>query len=676
MSAPDALTVEALDVAYRVRGRDRAVLRDVSFSIAPGEAYGLVGESGCGKSTVALAAMRYLPANGAVRGGGILVAGQDIAGLAPRALRRLRAGPVSMVYQDPGHALNPALRIGRQVAEAFETAGARPVDAHDRAREMLQRVQIADPGRVMDLYPHQLSGGMQQRVVIAMALAGNPSLLILDEPTTGLDATVEAEILELIGRLRRELGTALLFISHNLLLVGRICDRIGVLYAGALVEEGPTRALFDQPRHPYTAGLLRCLPRPGRHKARSRLDVIPGGLPAPGAELRGCVFAERCALAQPRCRDEAPPLHRLADGRSSRCHLHDRTPELSPAPPPAPLTLPAAAAGAPVLTVRNLSKTYGRTKVLDDVGFDLHPGETLGLVGESGSGKSTLAHLLLGLTPPDPGGRIELEGTLLQPRATRRSRAQVKALQIVFQNPGASLNPSRPVGRVLGRALRRLAGLRAAGPRRDRLQELAQAVRLGPDHLAARPRRLSGGLKQRAAIARAFAGEPKVVVCDEPTSALDVSVQASILNLLADLQARRGVGYVFISHDLGVVRFLADRIGVLYRGRLVEIGPADRIWSGPRHPYTDALLAAAAHGKAAPPPSTELPSRPTGPAGCAFQDRCPHRLGAVCEQVEPPLRDAGPGHGIRCHLAVEQLARIAQGGATPVAETPVNKMAS
>ncbi|TSD85567.1 ABC transporter ATP-binding protein [Mycobacterium sp. KBS0706] len=664
MTAPDALppaalTIDALEIAYRVRGRDRAVLRDVSFAIAPGEAYGLVGESGCGKSTVALAAMRYLPANGHVRGGRILVAGQDIAGLAPRELRRLRAGPVSMVYQDPGHALNPGLSIGRQIAEAFETAGARPAEARDRAHDMLQRVQIADPGRVMDLYQHQLSGGMQQRVVIAMALAGDPSLLILDEPTTGLDATVEAEILELIGRLRREFGTALLFISHNLPLVGRICDRIGVLYAGALVEEGPTRALFDQPRHPYTAGLLRCLPQPGRHKARNRLDVIPGGLPAPGTGTRGCVFAERCALVQPRCRDEAPPLHRLVDGRSSRCHLHDRTPELFLAPPPAPAAHPAAAAGGPVLAVRNLSKTYGQAKALDDVSFDLRPGETLGLVGESGSGKSTLAHLLLGLAAPDPGGRIELDGAALPPRAVRRSRAQVKALQIVFQNPGASLNPSRSVGRVLGRALRRLAGLRAAGPRRDRLRELAQAVRLGPDHLAARPRRLSGGLKQRAAIARAFAGEPKVVVCDEPTSALDVSVQASILNLLADLQARRGVSYVFISHDLGVVRFLADRIGVLYRGRLVEIGPADRVWSGPHHPYSEALLSAAAHGAAASIPAGPAPA--AGSPGCPFHSRCPHKLGPVCEQVEPPLRDAGPGHGIRCHLAVEQLERIARG---------------
>ncbi|WP_395680784.1 dipeptide ABC transporter ATP-binding protein [Inquilinus sp.] len=680
MTTPDALTIETLDIAYRVRGQDRAVLSDVSFAIAPGEAYGLVGESGCGKSTVALAAMRYLPANGRVQNGRILVAGQDIARLAPRALRRLRAGPVSMVYQDPGHALNPGLSIGRQIAEAFETAGARPAEARDRARDMLQRVQIAD--RVMDLYPHQLSGGMQQRVVIAMALAGDPSLLILDEPTTGLDATVEAEILELIGQLRREFGTALLFISHNLPLVGRICDRIGVLYAGALVEEGPTRALFDQPRHPYTAGLLRCLPQPGRHKARNRLDVIPGGLPAPGAETSGCVFAERCALAQPRCRDEAPPLHRLADGRSSRCHLHDRTPELFLAPPPAPAAHPATPAGTPVLAVRNLSKTYGQAKALDDVSFDLRAGETLGLVGESGSGKSTLAHLLLGLAAPDPGGRIELDGATLQARATRRSRAQVKALQIVFQNPGASLNPSRSVGRVLGRALRRLAGLRAAGPRRDRLRELAQAVRLGPDHLAARPRRLSGGLKQRAAIARAFAGEPQVVVCDEPTSALDVSVQASILNLLADLQARRGVSYVFISHDLAVVRFLADRIGVLYRGRLVEIGPADRVWAGPHHPYTAALLSAAAHGASAPlAPSTEPPDATSvgGSSGCAFHSRCVHKLGPVCEQVEPPLRDAGPGHAIRCHLAVEQLARIAQVGialAGPVAEIPMNKMAS
>ncbi|MGO4727411.1 MULTISPECIES: dipeptide ABC transporter ATP-binding protein [unclassified Inquilinus] len=684
MSGPDALTVDALDVAYRVRGRDRAVLRGVSFAIAPGEAYGLVGESGCGKTTAALAAMRYLPANGRVRGGRVLVDGQDIAGLGSRDLRRLRAGPVSMVYQDPGHALNPALRIGRQIAEAFEVAGTPRRQSAEQARAMLERVQIADPGRVMELYPHQLSGGMQQRVVIAMALAGDPSLLILDEPTTGLDATVEAEMLELIGRLRREFRTALLFISHNLPLVGRICDRIGVLYAGTLVEEGPTREIFAQPRHPYTAGLLRCLPAPGRHKARHRLDVIPGALPAPGAESIGCVFAERCALAESRCHREAPALQALPGRRSSRCHLHERTPELFLAPPPAPPMPVKTPAAAPVLTVRSLSKTYGvdgqAVKALNDASFDLWPGETLGLVGESGSGKSTLAHLLLGLSAPDPGGRIELDGTALHGRATRRSRAQVKALQIVFQNPGASLNPARSVGRVLGRALRRLAGLRAAGPRRDRLRDLAEAVRLGPDHLATRPRRLSGGLKQRAAIARAFAGEPRIVVCDEPTSALDVSVQAAILNLLADLQAERGVSYIFISHDLAVVRYLADRIGVLYRGRLVEIGPADRIWSGPHHPYTAALLSAL------PALDGGMPARirPEGDdaggaapaAGCAFQSRCPHKLGAICEQQEPPLVEAAPGHGIRCHIAIGQLERIARGETIEDGKRPARRLAS
>jgi peptide/nickel transport system ATP-binding protein len=671
MSRPDAspalapaLSVEHLDVAYRVGGRDRAVLRDVSFTIAPGEAYGLVGESGCGKTTVALAAMRYLPSNGRVRGGRLLVDGRDIAGLDRRALRRLRAGPVSMVYQDPGQALNPSLRIGRQLAEAFTVAGTPRAEAPGRARAMLERVRMPRPDRVMEQYPHELSGGMLQRVVIGMALAGDPSLLVLDEPTTGLDATVEAEVLELIDHLRREHGTALLLISHNLPLVGRICDRIGVLYAGTLVEEGPVDAIFARPRHPYTASLLHCLPRPGRHKARHRLQVIPGAPPALGAEHAGCVFADRCPLAEARCREVAPPLHVLEGGRSSRCHLHDRATDL---PPPAalPPSRIDAATAAPMLQVRNLSKTYtssGRSApAVDDVSFDLRPGETLGLVGESGSGKSTLAKLLVGLAAPDPGGSIELDGEALHGRAARRSRDQVRALQMVFQNPGAALNPSRSVGHVLGRTLRHLAGLRSAAARRDRLRELADAVRLGRDHLATRPRRLSGGLKQRAAIARAFAGDPRIVVCDEPTSALDVSVQAAILNLLADLQAGRGVSYVFISHDLAVIRFIADRIGVLYQGKLVEIGPADRVWSGPHHPYTEALLSAlpGVDGAAAPIAAAEVAPGPA--TGCAFHTRCPRKLGPICEQVAPPLQQDGPEHGIRCHIAVEQLERIARG---------------
>jgi peptide/nickel transport system ATP-binding protein len=669
----DALTVVGLTVTYRIRGRDREVLHDISLRVRRGEAYGLVGESGCGKSTMAMATLRYLPRNGKVKAGKILIAGQDVQALDADALRTMRATAISMVYQDPGRALNPSMTIARQVAEAFEAAGATRSDALTRTLEMLRRVRIAAPERVMDSYPHQLSGGMQQRVVIAMALASNPALLILDEPTTGLDATVEAEVLDLVAQLRKELGTAVLFISHNLAVIGRMCER---------VEEGATQDVFARPRHPYTVGLLRCLPTSGRSKTLERLDTIAGQLPAPGSITQGCIYADRCRLADDRCRRDAPPPHRVAAAHGdqmSRCHYHERAMELprATADTPSPRAsvgdaapAQAAAPGTLVLRAERVSKTFHVSgvalKAVDDVSLDLATGETLGLVGESGSGKTTLAKLMLGLLSPDAGSILELDGMPLPARVTRRNDEQVKSLQIVFQNPDSALNRSHSVKRLIGRALSRLAALGGSerGAAQDeRLAALTAAVRLPNRYLGARTRQLSGGLKQRVAIARAFAGEPRVVVCDEPTSALDVSVQASILNLLADLQRERGTSYVFISHDLHVVRYLSDRIAVLYLGRLLEIGPAAAVFDGPHHPYTEALLSSAHALDAAPHGerirlSGEVPSAAAPPSGCVFHTRCPRKLGAVCEQQDPPFIDAGDGHRIRCHIPIQDLRTL------------------
>ncbi len=675
----DALTVVGLTVTYRMRGRDREVLQDVSFRVRRGEAYGLVGESGCGKSTVAMAALRYLPRNGKVKAGKIIIAGQDVQKLDADALRSMRANAISMVYQDPGRALNPSLTIARQVTEAFEAAGASRDEAVQRTLEMLQRVRIAAPERVMASYPHQLSGGMQQRVVIAMALASNPALLILDEPTTGLDATVEAEVLDLVAQLREELGTAVLFISHNLAVIGRMCERVGVLYAGKLVEEGATQDVFARPRHPYTVGLLRCLPTAGRSKDSERLDTIAGNLPLPGSVTQGCIYADRCRLADDRCRREAPPPYRLSAAHGdqmSRCHYHERALEL---PRVNVEALPQREDrlrnhdAALVLRAEKLSKTFhvsgAPLRAVDAVSIDLASGETLGLVGESGSGKTTLAKLMLGLLSPDAGSVLELDGAQLAARVTRRNDEQVKSLQIVFQNPDSALNRAHSVKRLIGRALARLTALR--GPAIDeRLATLTAAVRLPERYLGSRTRQLSGGLKQRVAIARAFAGEPRVVVCDEPTSALDVSVQAAILNLLADLQRERGVSYVFISHDLHVVRYLSDRIAVLYLGRLLEIGPAAAVFDGPHHPYTEALLSSvptlgADRAKTRIHLSGDLPSAASPPSGCVFHTRCPRKLGAICEQQDPPFIDADSGdaspptaHRIRCHIPVDQLRTL------------------
>jgi peptide/nickel transport system ATP-binding protein len=666
----EAIVVDVahVDVSYDVRGTDRLAVRDVSFQIGRRESFGLVGESGSGKTTMALAITRYLARNGRVSAGSITVNGQDIASLRRNDLRLLRARTVSMVYQEPGRALNPSIKVGRQVAEVYEIAGLNRSDAAARAEQALRKVQISDPGRVLRSYPHQLSGGMLQRVVIAMALAAEPNLLILDEPTTALDATVEAEILELVSALREEFDTAILFISHNLAVIAKMCERVGVMYAGELVEQGPALEVFQQPRHPYTVGLLRCIPRGGQRKDHGRLDTIPGFLPAPGEVPAGCIFAQRCALADERCRTESPPPYAITADRTSCCHHHDQAPSL-PRATPEDVRLPSPdEASAPVISLRRVAKTFtvhnDKVRALDGIDLDLYLGETLGLVGESGSGKTTLARVLLGLTSPDQGSTVELEGKQLAPLAAGRGREQLRAMQIVFQNPDSALNRRHSVRHLIDRSLTKLAGLTGAA-REQSLQEIVRSVRMEPRHLGLRPAQLSGGLKQRVAIARAFAGKPSVLVCDEPTSALDVSVQAAILNLLADLQARERVTYLFISHDLGVVRYLSDRIAVLYLGRVMQYADAETVFTGPHHPYTEALLSAVPSLDGTSQEriilSGEIPSPANPPSGCVFHTRCPRRLSSgICESTEPPLAEVEPGHSMRCHIPPSELRALQQ----------------
>ncbi|HWE09927.1 MAG TPA: ABC transporter ATP-binding protein [Solirubrobacteraceae bacterium] len=675
--AADALTLCNVDVSYSVRREDQRVVRDVSFHVARGESFGLVGESGCGKSTIALAIVRYLARNGRVSAGTIEIDGRDVLGLNQTELRRLRAEDVSMVYQEPGRALNPSILVGRQVAEVYEVAGMDRQLAMGRAEEMLGKVRISDPKGVMGRYPHQLSGGMLQRVVIAMALASEPSLLILDEPTTALDATVEAEVLDLITGLRSEFNTSLLFISHNLAVIAKMCDRVGVLYAGEMVEEGPAADVFRSPRHPYTVGLLRSIPwrdpeggaAHGENGGRPPLATIPGSLPAPGSVIEGCVFADRCGLADERCRTEAPPIYEIGGGRGSRCHYHERAQSVPLVAADAGQPEPAGGrddrGGEPLLRLRSASKTFhmgGQTvRGLYGVDLDVAAGETVGLVGESGSGKTTLARVAIGLTGPDQGSEVTLNGHPVAPVATKRSATDQKALQIVFQNPDSALNRRHSVRRLISRSLSKLGGY--SGDRlQARLRSLVDSVRLPERYLPMRPAQLSGGLKQRVAIARAFAGDPRIVICDEPTSALDVSVQAAILNLLTDLQRRENVAYLFISHDLGVVRYLADRIVVLYLGRVMELGPAGAVFSSPHHPYTEALLSAVPTLDDADRLRIrlegEIPSAADPPTGCPFHTRCPRKIGEICETTEPELREEEPGHGIRCHIPLADLRRL------------------
>lgn len=673
MSATPTLELRNLEVVYTVRGIDRQVLRDVSFSIAPGEAYGLVGESGCGKSTAAFAAMRYLPRNGKITKGSILFEGDEIVSISEAEVSRLRRSAISMVYQNPSTALNPTIRVGKQIAEVFELNGMSSDEAMTKAQEALTRVQIADPSRVMRRYVHQLSGGMAQRVVIAMALASNPRLLVMDEPTTGLDATVEAEVLDLVRELRRDTGTSVLFISHNLGVIRHMCDRVGVLYAGALVEEGATAELFDNPSHPYTVGLLRCIPRGGLHKSTDRLDTIPGTPPALGTNFSGCVFADRCALVDDKCRSQQPQMVTIAGSHVARCFHSDGAKNLprsveniSFAPQH---DAGASNLGETLLDVSHLSKVFNqdghKVRVINDVSLRLGVGETLGLVGESGSGKTTIAKLVLGLTPPEEGGVISLDGKGLAQTLNRRDVQDVGAMQIVFQNPDQALNRRHSVTRIVARAVERLRrfSLRNAI---ERAHELLSGMRVESTLHSVRPVQLSGGLKQRVAIARAFAGAPQIVVCDEPTSALDVSVQAAILNLLVDLQRQDKTSFIFISHDLGVVRYISDRIAVLYLGRVVEFGTSQRVFSGPFHPYTEALLSSVpkidGSVRKRIPLTGVVPSPSNPPSGCVLNPRCPRKQGSgyesLCESEEPNLTEVEPGHFMRCHIPVEKLKQL------------------
>jgi peptide/nickel transport system ATP-binding protein len=657
-----ALKVENLSLSYVVRGIPRPVLRGVSFEVRPGESYGLVGESGCGKSTTAYAAVRYLPRNAVITGGRILVDGDDIIKMDDDEVREFRMRHASMVYQDPGAALNPTTKVGPQVVEAFTILGQGRKQAQESALRALQRVQIADPERVFQRYPHQLSGGMQQRVVIAIALASDPKLLVLDEPTTGLDATVEASVLDLVRTLQAETHAAVLLIAHNLGVIRTLCDRVGVMYAGKIVEEGDAATIFESPKHPYTLGLLRSLPRRGVRKSQRPLSTIPGNLPQIGTPLPTCVFVDRCQLATDLCRTVEPPIVDVGRGGWSRCHHIDRLGELVE---PVAVLGHESIHGEETLSLGQVSKTFHQSghdvPALVKVDLKLYDGETLGLVGESGSGKSTLAKTILGIESPDAGSSLEFDDHALAAQSSNRPTKDKRALQMVFQNPDSALNRGWTARHILSRSVSKLTGLKGKAVN-ERVDKLAADLQLTQRHLDLKPRQLSGGLKQRVAIARAFAGDPRIVVADEPTSALDVSVQAAILNLLSALQLRSRTSYLLISHDLGVVRYLADRIAVMYLGRIMEVGGSEAVFQGPNHPYTEALLSAVPNvdneDRARILLEGEIPSPANPPSGCVFNTRCHRVIRGLCEVVEPPLIEVEPGHLMSCHIPLEELRRL------------------
>ncbi len=718
---PAWLDVENLTVSYRVGKSWLPAVRDFRLRLMPGEIVGLVGESGCGKSTVALALMRYLSANGRIeKGGKLRFAGQDLLARSSVEMRRVWAKRIKYVPQNAGAALNPSIKIGAQVSEALQaSSGSQSRDgkaAHEAVIDMFQQVNLVDPQRVAMRYPHELSGGMQQRAAIAMALISNPQLLILDEPTTGLDVTTEAVILDLLRKLIAERDASVITITHNLGVVAQFCQRVVVLYAGEIMEEGEVQALFAAPRHPYTRALIGSVPKPGDSKHDRRLHSLPGHPPSLARLPRGCVFAGRCPLVVDICRSDKPPLESLPDGRSVRCHRWEdaHQPVSLPLPPaPSPMEwregandssasstqghrqTPPIAMGmlppvrredrgeqlemgkaAALLRASHLSKhfpvaptvreaiTRSRPqpiRAVDGVDLQIRAGQTLGLVGESGSGKTTLARVIIGLQKRS-GGQLELLGMDVRESVGQRDAEVLSKLQMVFQNPQNSLNPYHSVRQAIRRPLIKLRGVSASEADAETLN-LLERVNLRAEYAERYPDELSGGEKQRVAIARAFASQPELILCDEPVSALDVSVQAAVLNLLADLQAQQNSAYLFISHNLSVVGYLADSIAVMYLGQIVEAGAAQQLFQPPFHPYTEALVSAIP--VADPQQKTErillsenLPSAQDLPSGCRFHTRCPRKIGPVCEAEAPPWQTGDGGHAIRCHIPLAELAEM------------------
>ncbi|HEX4765467.1 MAG TPA: ABC transporter ATP-binding protein [Lichenihabitans sp.] len=672
--AEPLLSIENLRVDYHSAAGVVTAIPDLSFDVMPGESYGIVGESGCGKSTLLMAIMRHLGQTGRVSRGRILFDGVDLTSASRRDLAAIRGRGIAMVYQDPNSALNPTMKVGAQLMEVpMITQGLGEDAAREKARRILADVHLPNPDSVMSRYPHQMSGGQKQRVVIAMALLANPKLLLLDEPTTGLDVTVEAAVLDLVSELQEKYGTALIYITHNLGVVAKVCERVGVMYLGDLIEEAPVRDLFANPKQPYTRRLMACVPHIGSDKYTTSFLPIPGQPPGLARRPPGCPFAPRCpGFEAGRCDHPIPeenvsPVHRV------RCVRWQEVDEFADA------AVLAVAPGRPgaelVLSAEHLSNIYdigggfgfkARAQKLvanEDLNFEATKGEILAIVGESGSGKSTFARVLSGLQPSTTGNLSLKGGDIGRRTATQRSPVELAAIQMVFQNPDGTLNPSHSAEFPLKRVLKKFGVAKNSRDADAQVDRLFDLVRLPHALRKQRPGRLSGGQKQRVAIARAFAADPTILVADEPVSALDVSVQAAIINLLLRIQAEKQTTIVFISHDLALVHHLADRVIVMYLGKIMEQGPVARMFAPPFHPYTEALLSAV---PVADPTAVQERIRLKGdppspinvPAGCRFSARCPRRLGPVCDTQPPPLRDAGDGHTILCHIPLEDLGRL------------------
>jgi len=676
------LEIENLSISFFTRSAEIPAVMDFSCKVMPGEAMGIVGESGCGKSTVSLGIMRDLSNVGKIVGGRIKFKGRDMGEMSEQELRQIRGNEIAMIYQEPMASLNPAMKIGRQLMEVplIHDKVSRE-EAWNRSIDMVRAVRLPDPERIMRSFPHQLSGGQQQRIVIAMALLSKPSLLLLDEPTTALDVTVEAGIVDLVKKLGKEYGTSMIFVSHNLGLILETCDRITVMYSGEAVETGSVKDVFDRMRHPYTQGLFRSIPLPGADKNTRPLIAIPGQLPLPHERPPGCNFGPRCPhFVAGRCDAMDIPMIEVKghEGHFSRCIRFDEI-DWSALPEGAKTSREPVKPGAPMLKVEGLKKYYhvsgggvfgaGETRTVkanEAISFEARESETLAIVGESGCGKSTLAKVLLGLETATEGivrlGNSDIQDTPVEERDTNT----LAGIQMVFQNPFDTLNPSHSVGAQIMRTLEKFKVGRTVEERRNRMLELLDLVKLPRAFANRMPRQLSGGQKQRIGVARAFAGNARVVVADEPVSALDVSVQAAVTELLMDIQRKNKTTMLFISHDLSVVRYLADRVIVMYLGHIVEQGTTDQIFAPPYHPYTEALLSAipiadTSVRKKHVVLEGDIPSAMNPPPGCPFQTRCRYKHlvpDNLCETKLPPFADLGDGHRSLCWLGEEVLKKM------------------
>ncbi len=670
-----------LSISYFTRAGEIPAVIDFNMTLRQGQSIGLVGESGCGKSTVAMAVMQYMGKNGGIVGGDITYKGRSMSAMGHEELRHLRGNEISMVYQEPMASLNPSMVIGDQLMEVpLFHEEVSEAEARERALQMLADVNLPDPERVMRSYPHQISGGQQQRVVIAMALLSKPSLLLLDEPTTALDVTVEAGIIELIGQIAEKFDTSMIFISHNLGLILETCDRVNVMYSGQVVEEGPVDEVFDRMRHPYTQGLFGCIPLPGTDKTAHPLVPIRGQLPLPHQRPPGCFFGPRCDhFVAGTCDSGLIEMETVGQEtrHEVRCRRWDEIDWA--AYTPEGISGEEMTAGERVLKIRNMRKYYevrdnslsamisGKrvryVKANEKIDFDARACQTVAIVGESGCGKSTFAKVLMGLETATDGEVVFEDSDLADKPVQQRTAKEIASVQMIFQNPFDTLNPSHTVGGQLARVIRKFGVESDPQKIRERVLELLDLVKLPRDFAKRRPRQLSGGQKQRVGIARAFAGNPRMVVADEPVSALDVSVAAAVTGLLMDIQRSYRTTLLFISHDLSLVRYLADRVVVMYLGHIVEQGTTDEVFAPPYHPYTEALLSAVPIADTSIEKQRiilegSLPSVLNPPKGCPFNTRCHRKIGRVCETEVPPILEDAPGHLIACHIPLDELREV------------------